>query len=390
MLVCVKENLKQIVIVLIILCQNAIWPIWRSGDLISYILVIYLFLTSMRTVISKTTRQLVFLLCFLFLIFIIIPMFTGLYLSNIIYLLCFWISFSVSNYDYDKAFNLLSKIYATILLFSFIPWFINSFIVEIFPTIGMLDISDIKGSDSYIMRNYFFYVAYDSADYNRFYSMFNEPGVVGTLSSFILFGLRYNIRTKLFWIIFIPSFFTYSMAFYVLSVVSLLYFMFTRRQFTSLFFVVIFLFVGFIFFGTNESFQQSVLNRITISDMDDNFDSRTSYAASFLYDSILWTKDFFFGLGKIKSEQMFAIHGASYKVFIVQRGFLALVGLYFMFLSFIKYRKYKSLDSYMLLFIFILSFLQRPYAFTAWQMLLFCCILSHLAYSSSKKVMINN
>lgn len=381
----ITNNINHIIIFLIILCQNAIWPIWNTGDLISFVLVIYLFIINMRKIISKTNSNLFFLLSIVSFVFIVIPLFTGFNLSNVIYLMCFWLSFAMSDYDYERAFILVVKMYAGILIVSFIPWFIDSFLYQIFPAIGTIDLSAMKGGDGYIMRNHFFYVVHDSDSLNRFYSVFNEPGVVGTFSAFVLFGLRYNIRSKYFWFILIPTLFTYSLAFYVLALIGFLYFTIRKRSLSNFVVVTLLLLGVIILFSSNDAFQQRVIDRLYGKSMEDNMDTRLSYMASYLYDSILWTKDFFIGLGSNRMEQMFFIHGSSYKVFILQRGFLAVLALVLMYISFIRIRNYMNLDSYVLLFIFIISFMQRPSAFSSWQMLLFCCILTCLSHNKEYK-----
>ncbi len=57
------------------------------------------------------------------------------------------------------------------------------------------------------MNNYLLFVTMATANTFRFYSMFDEPGVLGTLSAFVLFANKYDFKRKSNLIILIGAFF---------------------------------------------------------------------------------------------------------------------------------------------------------------------------------------
>lgn len=364
-----------ILIVSIILCQNPIWPIWDFGLNISFLLVMSLFLMCRGQIIRQLNKPIIFLnIILLCLIFILIPLITGFMFSNIICIMCYLLIFSIPHEKFSKAFMLLTKIYAYILLFSFVPWLINTYIGEVFPVYNLIDLSEMKGGGTAtIMKNYFFFV--DNGN-SRFYSIFDEPGVVGTLSAFILYGHKYNFKVWYVWAIFICSLFTFSLAFYILTAIGFLYSKIRNVNtiITSLIAIVILLCLVGPTLLENEGFQKSILYRISDDSADGRLDSRTNYEATLFLENIEGSIDYYIGIGK-KIDEYRLREGASYKLFILERGFFAVLVLLLCYYSFI--RKNKTMDNLFLLILFGLSFLQRPHIFTAWQMLLFYSIVSH-------------
>lgn len=378
-----KLNIVPILVVAIILCQNPIWPLWEIGMKLSFVMIFLLFLQKYKRIYRIFNVNILLAFVFLIIFFICIPIFTGLYGSSLIYVLCFLLAFTISPQEYTKSFVLLSKIYATILLISFVPWFINTFITTVFPIYQVYDLSGMKGTlDDVLMNNYFFYVENASVLVKRFYSMFDEPGVVGTLSAFILFAHRYNFRKWYIVTIFFVSIFTFSLAYYMLTALGYAYFSIKHKHVIRFILPVVILSITFYVLNeTNETFRVVIVDRLFNKGLDNSLESRTGYNTQLVFDSISWSKEFFIGMGKSKFDALFLRDGASYKLFIIERGFLALLALFYGYIIFVKQVGFNSKDGYMLLFLFALSFLQRPSAFTAWQMFLFCSCLTYLKVS---------
>lgn len=210
--------------------------------------------------------------------------------------------------------------------------------------------------------------------------MFDEPGVLGTLSAFILYGNRYDFKNWYVKIIFVGGIFTYSLAFYILTAVGYAFLCLRNlKNILSTIVVILLMLIVFIFFmSNNEVFQASVVERL--ADSEESMDSRTGYYTEKKLKTIKWSGDFFLGLGNAKMNELDLFEGQSYKLFLLNRGLLAMIVLFFCYYSFMRR---KNLENILLLLLYIASFVQRPFAFTSWQMLLFCCISCYLDKAES-------
>jgi hypothetical protein len=227
------------------------------------------------------------------------------------------------------------------------------------------------------MDNYFFFVENNTSYNARFYSMFDEPGVVGTLAAFILYGNKYDFSRWYVWVIAICSIFTFSLAFYTLTLIGFLYYrMRNVKQIASAILVIICTITLLVYlYNNDEGFQKSIVSR-TIEESDGgSLDSRTGYACKKKLDSIRWTPSYFIGIGKNAMDRENLREGASYQLFVLERGLLSLFVVASCYFSFTKHRRK---EVWMLLILFFASFLQRPLLFTSWQMLLFNCIMANI------------
>ena len=372
-----SENKIPILIFLIIICQNPIWPILSFGIKLSFGLVLLLFIYKGKAI-SKYTSTTSFVVSSLlmFLAFIIVPLrVPGFMYSNIIYYLCFLLAFFLRDSDYRKALSYLSKYIAIIIIISLPAWLIHMFVTPL-PVFGQIDFSYFKGSD-YMMNNYLLFITNvnNIEESYRFYSMFDEPGVLGTLSAFVLFGNRYDFRKWYNIVILVGSLFTFSMAFFVVTAVGYMYII-LRNGKVQYFFRMLILGVGIIFLLNtySEGFQNSVTHRLNDYGVAGSLNRRTKDIAEKKFNDELWSYDFFLGLGKERMNQGLR-EGASWKLFVLERGFLALVVLVFCYFLFVKKR---NLDFKFFFLLFFASFTQRPLAFYAWQILLFWCVIAQL------------
>lgn len=312
----------------------------------------------------------------IFIGFILIPIYTGFINSNVIFLMCFWLSFTINEDDYVKSFVILTKIYAVILMISLVPWLLSTYFGLVLPLYNVIDLSEMKGSISgYELHNHILYL--ENKFIPRFYSVFDEPGVVGTLSAFILFGHKYDFRKWYVISIFICSIFTYSLAFFSLSLIGILYYKLRSvRDFVIAALVSIPLSFLFIYLYENEpAFQKSIVDRVSGNAVE-NVDSRTGGDAKKKFEAVVGTVDFFVGIGRDEIESKNLREGQSYALFILERGICAIIVLIFCYISLIR-RPNK--DSYVLLCLFFLSFIQRPFLVYAWQIMLFSMISSTLS-----------
>ena len=165
------------------------------------------------------------------------------------------------------------------------------------------------------------------------------------------------------------------MAFFVVTAVGYMYII-LRNGKVQYFFRMLILGVGIIFLLNtySEGFQNSVTHRLNDYGVAGSLNRRTKDIAEKKFNDELWSYDFFLGLGKERMNQGLR-EGASWKLFVLERGFLALVVLVFCYFLFVKKR---NLDCKFFFLLFFASFTQRPLAFYAWQILLFWCVIAQL------------
>lgn len=367
------EKIIPKIICLVILLQNPVWLVWGIGTELSFILLCFLFVILYPRR-RRLRKDYVFFSLFILLpVFVIRPLFSGFHLSGVLYLLLFLMLPCITYSEGEKALNILTNILSLIITISLPMWLIHVFIVPI-PHIGYFDLSQLKGSEA-IYENHIFFVSFvGNEGYYRFYSMFDEPGVLGTLSAFILFARKDEFNTKNI-IILLGGIFTYSLAFYILSIVGFLY-AYTKKPKTLLLVIFISFPIAFsinYFLKDDIAYQQAIIYRLGDNSLEENLDRRTNYRVDRYYNNMVSTFDGLWGLGSKKIDALGLDEGQSYKRFVLEFGTLGLLSMLILYFLIIKTRySYLSIGFYI---IFFLSFLQRPFAWTGWQILLFYSVV---------------
>ena len=245
---------------------------------------------------------------------------------------------------------------------------------------GELDLSEMKDA-VYIYSNYFFFVTDAFIDYYRFYSMFDEPGVLGTFAAFVLYGNRYDFSKKENVVILVASLFTYSMAFYVLTILGWVY---QSRKSVKKIMALLLVLIGVAFalmyyLKDDVAFQRAIIDRVLGFDIS-LVENRTNDYVNMFWKEYINSLDCILGMGTSFLNNFF-LFGNSYKRFVIEYGLIGIFLLVLMYLKLVK--KWNSLIVGLCV-IYILSFFQRPFAFTAWQIYLFTVICLHLNVSKNE------
>lgn len=380
-----NKNKLIIGVTLIIMLQNAIWPFWSTGLMLSYALVFVLFALFYMKGILRHKFSLFRILIIFSSVFVFLVL-SGLHefrLSSFFIILAYLIALLLEDDVKIRVLKNITKIVAIVIAISLPAWLYHVFVNQL-TLYNVLDLTGMKGSTT-LMNNYLFFVTLEGKGYFRFYSMFDEPGVLGTLGAFLLFANKYNFRRWENVVILLGCIFTYSMAFYVLTLLGYFYFSFknVKRFLISFFFLTGLGALLFYYLQDDPAFQAAVVYRF--QNLDDNsVDSRTGANVNAYYDSYITSWEAIPGKGTAFLKQENLRDGASYKLFVIEYGILGMLTLLGIYLSMI--RKWNR-DILMLFFIFMLSFTQRPLAFTVWQILLFaCCVAVFQSEVRTKKV----
>lgn len=177
-------------------------------------------------------------------------------------------------------------------------------------------------------------------------------------------------------VILLGGIFTYSMAFYVLSLLGYFYYnLYSIKKILSS--VVVFLCLTFLLFSLLKedlAFSLSIVERFQDFGLN-RIENRTGEVINEHFVEMLHSPLILFGEGAGFLRAHGNEVGASYKLFIIEYGFLGLLALFLMYYSLIPI---KNRDALFFLFLFFLSFLQRPYAFTSWQLVVFAAVVASL------------
>ena len=203
-------------------------------------------------------------------------------------------------------------------------------------------------------------------------------------AAFVLYGNRYDFKKKENVVILIGALFTYSMAFYMLTIIGWVYqsSKSIERMLLSIVSISCIAVILVNILADDLAFRMSVLDRFTDVGLN-HVENRTGEYVNMFWERYIRSTDFIFGMGISYIENNFFDFGNSYKRFAIQYGLFGLVVLFFMYVCLIRKWNRYTMGALML---FVLSFLQRPFAFTAWQILLFSAIISCSVSNTNRKI----
>lgn len=367
-----KYSLIDWLLLGIIVGSNGWWFLWGYNISGYFWMICALFLFFLfRNKMNRSKNIGASLAFFLYFVVLQIIMFAELHISSIIISILFVIGYHITPKQGQNTLILLTHYVAITIIISLPAWLIHQFVYPL-PLLGQIDIGAMKVGvpGAVIMENYgYFVMPVHSMAVYRFYGPFDEPGVLGTISAFILWANRYNFKKIENTIIFIGAVCTFSMAFYILSMIGLILqsgFSFKKVVVVPVFIVGISFAIVNIFQG-NEGFQASVIERFT-NYGDHGTDSRNTEIVNAFWDKYIFSLDSLFGMGSSYMASKFGGGGASYKNFIIEYGIL---GFVIIIISYLSMNPKKSKFEYCTLLMFLFSFLQRPLLLSGYEVVMY-------------------
>jgi hypothetical protein len=286
--------------------------------------------------------------------------------------------------------HFLTTAFATLLSISIFAWmlFLIRFPLPSYPI-------DYNNGE-YFYNNYYFFLLNRSVTeaflpIPRFSSIFLEPGHLGMITSFLLYANQFNFKRKEIWVILVATILTFSLAAYVLLIISAITFALlkSKNPMLNLLLMTGLLFALYSYFSSldngNNVVNNLIIERLQIEDGDISGNNRSSVELNNYFENFMKTDDNYFGLGFARFEQLFKGNGNSgYKVFILQHGLVGTVLLFLFYFTLVIYKSSKL--SFMFLILYIFSFLQRAYALWDVELLIFITALPILSLNSNNKV----
>jgi len=221
----------------------------------------------------------------------------------------------------------------------------------------------------------------------RFSSVFDEPGVVGTITALLLYADRYNMKRKENIILLVSGLFSFSFFFILSTLVYYLLvnpFLLMGKSIKLLFIILISFSLFYQLTKDNPNIDRYLYSRFLIKDGKLNGDNRTDVNFDTAYDKFVLSDKKWFGMGKGESFKV-ADDVSSYKLMVYDYGFVWFAFfLLFWFGSF-----FCSVGDYKIrlvaMFIFLMTIYQRPGSFSPFSFFLFLLVPLNLIRKKYQK-----
>lgn len=318
-------------------------------------------------------------------------------LSEILYVF-FIISIAfLKNPDKKKLFLIFNQSFAFILLPSLIVWILLLLNFNIpYDTLKPFNLGKLASGALY--RNYYglsiILKTQNIYLVDRLCGIFDEPGLVGTVSGLLLVANNLNLKHLANKIIFVAGLLSFSTAFYVIIILIILL-KGLQKKLLYLMIVVLLIFFYPFFINMDISFPPAkrIQNAITIENFRLRGDNRISLEAKNEISQLV-SKDKLsiilgYGAGSIaKNNKLFG--NWSYKLYLYERGVIDVI-LYFVILIISIYSindgfKLNKLQLNLII-IFVLSLYQRPDALSTPGYLII--LLGGIEYLKNKQILTN-
>lgn len=207
-----RERLIPIIVSFIILSQIRSSFTWTFSFEISSVLLLLLLL-----LLYINKRNFIFpnkLSFFALFIAVLIFVCLNFQVSSLLTLFAYISTFRLTDQSRDKILFYLNSFLSIIIGVSLLCWLLHFNGIFEFPLYRLLDLS-VVGNDGYL-EDYFFFIHNPDLLFPRFYAIFEEPGALGVLLSFVIVANRFNFKEKKFLVIILGLIFTYSLAGYLL------------------------------------------------------------------------------------------------------------------------------------------------------------------------------
>jgi len=153
----------------------------------------------------------------------------------------------------------------------------------------------------------------------RFYSYFDEPGVVGTIAGVLLFIKKFNFRSWVNIPIFIAGILSFSLFFFIISIIYVVFFTKIKKKL----FLIPVLAILLIFLADTEVFRLQIFERLSFdTSIAENFFTRRDVQGfDNWYSEFVKTPEYYTGMGAGYNQEVNK-GGCSYKNIIVDFGIL--------------------------------------------------------------------
>jgi hypothetical protein len=284
-------------------------------------------------------------------------------------------------------FRFLTKSFAILLSISLFAWIL--FLLGISLPHFQTNFND----QQYLFDNYYLFL-HNHKDMilpvPRFSSVFLEPGQLGMMSSFLLCANRFDLKRKEILVIFIATIFTFSLAAYLLLLISASVYLtiYSKKPFRNFILWGLFLFTSYYFFANYNNGDNTINNLIfsrfesVNSEIVEN--NRFSEEMDVYFKRFINSEDLFSGIGSLQYEKLFLGANAGYKVFLIQFGIIGTLSIFLFYLAVVLGKPTKM--AWILLLVYILCFVQAAYPLWECELILFITAIPFFKSNNIKLV----
>lgn len=320
--------------------------------------LVYLVLLIYLLIKSSNKSHSIFLFIFAFCLYLFYTFNAGQNINGSIVLLSISFLFIISESLLINVYDKFIKVLAILLVPSIIQYILVKFVGFNFPyTI----IQPLLLAKDFTYNAYWFFTNDNMNPFTmlpRFFGYFDEPGLLGTFCGMILVSRKYKLNDIFNLILFISGILTFSLYFYILSI--LYFFFFTQFKYRWLYLISLVVLLLFIYFYLQDTVVGDLfLSRFIIEDGKMVGNTRTSDNFDYIFSQFLHTSDIWFGRGsgyalKITNDI------CSYKALIIEYGILFFI-MYILLFVVIAYKHLRfSRAYYAWLLLFLTCIYQRP------------------------------
>lgn len=352
----VKDMANKIDAYIYAICLLLLIPpyfVWHSE--LTFILLLICSVISLKNTKANDKKQTLFFIAFVF-SFLYMFVMDGNNIFGIISKM-FIVFIFLTPFEFIKqVFNKFVLLYSISLLPSLICFILVGYVGYNLPHSTLAPLNALKTVD-YLLYPFF---VMENDVFNmivpRFSAYFDEPGVVGTISSVLLLCSGFNLRKKVNIPIFIAGLLSLSFAFYLVVLVYGIIFASKKIKIITILISIVLLFL----FSKNEIINTLIFDRFKIEDGKIAGDDRTNpYFDEWYEKQFKETTNYYWGLGD-NASITYNQGGSSYKNLIVDYGLIFFVFLMALFVfgaySQLKFKK----EFFVYLFILLLIVYQRP------------------------------
>lgn len=389
------SNLKVYFALILALLSTGPWFLWYDGPILMLCSVSFIFLTLLTfprriDFCTKLSLVLCFILCFYLYCFRHVNTIAAIsrMVCRLMPLCCVLLFNNRESVTFVKG---IINLYSCLLLISVIFYVLY--------LIGLpLPVSSIASPDSFYppFNNYYaFIVPQEFALIPRFQSVFVEPGHLGTVTAILLYLTHYDYKKWQVWILTIALVLSLSLAAYLLYIIGITIYKWAITQKWRRYIVVLAITMtvgvslGMYLYKIN---QDSIISQMIFSrlefDEENGFsgNNRNSWDFMNLYNKFIHSNDIILGIGSKKFSSLTFVGGnSSYRNFVLQNGLVGVGLLISFYLSvLIKRRSRLTIGLFIL---YVVSFIQRPYAMWEFESYIF---IAYVLSSPRIKIYANN
>jgi len=273
---------------------------------------------------------------------------------------------------FKKFNNIISIIFALGFITYSLRFFIN------LPYINIPPLNPLK---AYTYNVYLFDITIPQTILPRFMSLFDEPGVVGTLCALLISYKKIALNSFNNIVILLAGIFSFSLAFYVILILNLLYNF--KKNYSIVFILVLLLFS---ILPKDSIFYTQIVDRLEFVDGGFSGDNRMNKTFAMNSNSFINNggKDLFFGrgMGSEKFDDINNQGSSTYKVLVYRHGLIG-VGLFLLFFIYITWLLAPSIRGGFYLTVFILLLYQRINLFLYYNIVVYVGGLLMITYNDS-------